>query len=281
MGVAGWSLYQQLLWGCSSPEASRARISQIRSDTVDADIDGIKLTVVYDNYPYKEGLHIDWGFSCLVEGLDETILFDTGRFDDQFMANMDRLHIDPHRIDRLVISHDHPDHIGGTMKFLASRPDIDVAVVNSFRSGFKKAVQKRGASITAIDQPRVLTANTISTGEMKDFIRNEHALLIRTNLGLIILTGCAHPGVVEIVERAQTITAQEVLLVIGGFHLLADTEPDIRTIASRLKALGVDYVAPTHCSGGETRQIFATEFGRKYLDCGVGRTITARDLRLV
>ena len=113
---------------------------------------------------------------------------------------------------------------------------------------------------------------------MKSFIRNEQSLVILTDHGSIVLTGCAHPGVVEIVERAKSVTKQTVLLVAGGFHLLADYGSSLEKIASRLKALGVQYVAPTHCSGEEARSVMAKVFGDKFLEGGVGRVIFAKDL---
>jgi len=278
MGASAGAFTQTFLSGCSDQEPRQDIIAHVMKKTENTDIENIKLTVIYDNFPYKEELRADWGFSCLVEGLDKTILFDAGRWDDTFMSNMSKLMIDPQQIDELVISHDYPDHVGGVMKFLETRPEINVTLVKSFRSGFKKAVRKHGAGITEIDEPSMITKNSISTGEMKDFIRNEQSLVILTNKGSIILTGCSHPGVVEIVERAKMITNKEVLLVAGGFHLFADYGSSLRKIASRLKELGVRYVVPTHCSGEEARGIFATVYGDRFLDGGVGRIITANDL---
>ena len=117
-------------------------------------LDNIRLTVVYDNVPYRKGMRTDWGFACLVEGLDKTILFDTGRYDNQFLSNLSKLQIDSHQIDELVISHDHPDHVGGTLELVKINNSINVTLAKSFPSGFKKAVEKVGASITEIEQPQ-------------------------------------------------------------------------------------------------------------------------------
>jgi len=277
LSMATCTIYPSFLSGCSDQELDQSIAAHISKNTSYADIGNLKLTVLYDNIPYKKRLRTDWGFSCLVEGLDKTILFDAGRFDNIFMSNISKFQIDPHQIDNLFISHDHPDHIGGVMKFLEVRPKINVALVKSFRSGFKKAVRKRGADITEIDRPSIVTNNCFSVGEMKSFVKNEHALVIRTDKGSIILTGCAHPGIVEIVKRTKKITNDEVLLVMGGFHLLMDDGSSIRKKATRLKEIGVQYVAPTHCSGEEAQQIFAKLFGDRYLDSGLGRIITAND----
>lgn len=95
---------------------------------------------------------------------------------------------------------------------------------------------------------------------------------------MIVITGCAHPGIVEITERAKSIFNKEILLVLGGFHLQAAPVENIKNIASRLRELGVKYVAPVHCSGPYAREVFSKTSGIKYLDCGVGKIITARDL---
>jgi 7,8-dihydropterin-6-yl-methyl-4-(beta-D-ribofuranosyl)aminobenzene 5'-phosphate synthase len=250
---------------------------RLKEKTEDADIKNIKLTVIYDNVRYEKGLRADWGFSCLVEGLDKTILFDTGRFDDIWISNMSKFGIEPDIVEELVVSHDHPDHVGGVMKFLELRPDINVTLVKSFRSGFKKAVSKLGSEVIEIDQPGIVSKNCLSTGEMKSFVKNEHSLVILTNRGLIILTGCAHPGVIDIVERARKITNKEVLLLAGGFHLLADHESSLRKIAEQINAMGVNYVAPSHCSGGQAMKILAEVYGKRFLNSGLGRIITSKD----
>ena len=277
VGAATCAIYPSFLSGCSDKELDQSIVAHISKKTSYADIGKLKLTVLYDNIPYKKGLRTDWGFSCLVEGIDKPILFDAGRYDDLFLSNLSKLQIDSHQIDNLFISHDHPDHIGGVLKFLEIRPEINLALVKSFRAGFKKAVRKLGADITEIDRPSPVTNNCFSVGEMKSFVKNEHALVILTDKGSIIITGCAHTGIVEIVERTKKITNDEVLLVMGGFHLLMDGGSSIRKKATRLKELGVQYVAPTHCSGEEAQQIFARLYSDRYLDSGLGRIITAND----
>jgi len=279
IGAAAGTSLNIVFSGCSNQEPSRSVIADVMKNAEKADIENIKLTVIYDNMYYKKGLPRDWGFSCLVQGIDKTILFDTGGNDRIFMSNMSKLKINPHQIDELVISHDHWDHTGGAIPFLKTRSNIKVALVKSFRSDFKRTVKKYGSCITEIDQPKMITKNCITTGEMKNFVKNEHSLVILTNKGSIIITGCAHPGVVEIVERVKKITSDEVLLVMGGFHLLNNVNQKIQKIVQQLKELGVSYIAPSHCSGGEKQyEIFSELYGSKLINSGIGRIITANDL---
>jgi 7,8-dihydropterin-6-yl-methyl-4-(beta-D-ribofuranosyl)aminobenzene 5'-phosphate synthase len=123
-----------------------------------------------------------------VEELDKTIIFDAGRYDDIFLSNLSKLNVDLNRIDELFLSHDHPDHIGGVMKVLDARPDIDVSLVESFPWGFKKAVSKRGGHVSETDHPCTVSRNCFSTGEMTSAVKNERALKIPTDQGAIILT---------------------------------------------------------------------------------------------
>jgi 7,8-dihydropterin-6-yl-methyl-4-(beta-D-ribofuranosyl)aminobenzene 5'-phosphate synthase len=278
MGLGLGTCIPAMLCGCSDQEVSQKSIANLMKGSQIADAGKLKLTVLYDNVSHAEGLHADWGFACLVEGLDKTILFDTGRYANILMSNMETLGIDPRSVDEVVLSHDHPDHIGGTIKLIESRPEVKITLVKSFGSGFKNALKKYGARICEVDSPHRVTNSVLTTGEMKDFVRNEHSLIILTSMGSVVLTGCAHPGVVDIVQRAKLISRQEVLLVAGGFHLLRDYGSSLRHIVQQLKDLGVRHVAPSHCTGSEAGALFAAVFGKGFIDSGVGRIIRAADL---
>src|SRR4030043_1807559 len=84
----------------------------------------IRFTVLYDNYLYKEGTKADWGFSCLIEGTEKTILFDTGTQPQTLMHNVEVLGVDLKKVDQVVISHDHGDHTGGPHAALEVKPNL-------------------------------------------------------------------------------------------------------------------------------------------------------------
>jgi 7,8-dihydropterin-6-yl-methyl-4-(beta-D-ribofuranosyl)aminobenzene 5'-phosphate synthase len=99
-------------------------------------------------------------------------------------------------------------------------------------------------------------------------------LALKTPEGLVLITGCAHPGIVSIVEKAREISGEDtVCLVVGGFHLGGEPPSRIKSIARELRLLSVQKVAPCHCSGDGTRRLFKEEYGVDCIECGVGRVI--------
>lgn len=103
-------------------------------------------------------------------------------------------------------------------------------------------------------------------------------ILFDTDGGLIVICGCAHPGIVEMVSRAKSVSAKEILLVMGGFHLQDYTPPAIQKIIAAFKTLGVGFVAPSHCTGIPARRLFQEQYGANFIESGVGKVIWGKDL---
>jgi 7,8-dihydropterin-6-yl-methyl-4-(beta-D-ribofuranosyl)aminobenzene 5'-phosphate synthase len=108
------------------------------------------LTVLYDNYPFRPGLRTAWGFSCLVELGEEVILFDTGESARILLSNMRALVIGPGRIQKVVLSHIHGDHVGGLLGFLEENSAVTVYLPASFPEGFKYRVRRCGARVVEV-----------------------------------------------------------------------------------------------------------------------------------
>ena len=237
----------------------------------------ITLTILYDNYKYEEGFKNNWGFSCLIEGAGPTILFDTGSKDGILMHNFKAAGKDPHDVDMIILSHNHSDHTGGITELLEAQTGIDVYVPQSFPDEFKKGIEVQGANLVLVSDAKKIRDNVWSTGEMGSEII-EQSLVIQTPRGLIIITGCAHPGIENIVAKTVEIKDEKILLVMGGFHLLRTGTDAVELIARDFKDKHIQYAAPTHCSGDETIKVFQEVFGEQYLKLGTGKVIQTAEL---
>ena len=103
----------------------------------------------------------------------------------------------------------------------------------------------------------------------------EQSLILTTTKGLVVITGCAHPGVVNIVQKAKEVRVDKlVYLVMGGFHMTGAATPQIESVIEGFRELGVKKVAPCHCSGDETRKMFRQEYVEDYINSGSGKIIT-------
>ncbi len=237
----------------------------------------LKLTIVFDNYPYVEELDTGWGFSCLVESDGQTLLFDTGEEGSMLMKNLRALAIDPTDIEHVFLSHDHSDHTGGLAEFLDANSKAGVITHREFPREIKEIVKARGAKLLELNDSVEIFPGAVTTGMMGESIP-EHALILKTSRGAIVITGCAHPGILGIIEKAKSLCGMEILLALGGFHLKSEPESCVESIVDDIERSGVRYIAPTHCTGDHTIRLFRERFGERCLRLGSGRVITIDDL---
>jgi 7,8-dihydropterin-6-yl-methyl-4-(beta-D-ribofuranosyl)aminobenzene 5'-phosphate synthase len=242
------------------------------------DTKNLSITVIYDNNPYRQGLMTGWGFSCLIRGTGKTVLFDTGEDGEILLANMKKLGVDPGEIDIVVLSHVHSDHIGGLERFLAMNSAVTVYLPRSFPVQVKDYLKSVGIKTREVHDFTMICENVYSTGELGTGIK-EQSLLVQTGHGIIVITGCAHPGIVDIlIAGKKLLHADEVLLTMGGFHLLGNSPEKLIKIATTFKQLGVRHVGPCHCSGDLARQIFAEAYREYFIQVGVGKEISCGEL---
>jgi len=232
------------------------------------------IITVYDNYLVDPDLTTGWGFGCVVRTPEADILFDTGGDSSVLLSNMDKMGIQPEDIEIVVISHIHGDHVGGLGGFLERNGDVRVVIPASFPDEIRERIRASGAECEEARGPMQICDHVYSSGEMGTSIK-EQSLVVCTGQGVVVVTGCAHPGVVNIARQAkQMLPQEEIYLVMGGFHLSGASEPQLRSIIAAFREMGIRQVAPSHCSGDLCRQLFALEYGGDYVEGGLGKTIT-------
>lgn len=231
-----------------------------------------RITVIFNNIPCAPELQTSWGFSCLVQGFGQTILFDTGGDGDILLANMKHLGVDPGVVDAVVLSHIHADHTGGLEAFLRQNANVTVYLLCSFPHTFQQQIKHLGANVVEINGPMRLFDKVHSTGEMGNGIK-EQALILNTSKGLVVITGCAHPGIENIVRKARQYLKKDIYLIMGGFHLTGAGSSEIRKRIQNLRALDIEKVAPSHCTGGAAIDRFREVWGDDFLPGGCGAII--------
>ena len=209
----------------------------------------MKITLIYDNKVWKEGFRADWGFSCLIEAYGKKILFDTGANGTILLDNMKTLNIEPTMVDDIFISHAHWDHTGGLPDFLKINP-AKVYIPSSCRKpyGAKEVIK--------IKEPLKIDENIFSTGELMGI---EQSLVVKTEKGLVVIVGCSHPGVKNILKAASQFG--EIYALIGGLHGFSDFD--------LLRDL--EFICPTHCT--QFKSEIKSLYPEKYVKGGVGKVI--------
>lgn len=230
----------------------------------------ITLTTVYDNKSLYDNLKAAWGFACVLECPDETILFDTGGDGDVLMHNLHALEFDPDQFAKVIISHMDWDHINGLSVVLERNPNIDVYLIHSAKKKTVLDIKEKCRNVIFVDKPQQISTYIYSLGEMEG-IRNEQSIALKTSDGIVVITGCAHPGIVNIIEKAASQFPDKPLyLAIGGFHLKSCSKKEVKKIIERMSYLGVQNVSPTHCTGEAAIQQFEEFYGTNYVQGGVG-----------
>ena len=236
-----------------------------------------RLTILFDNNPYDYRLKSSWGFSCLIELERKTILFDTGGDGEILLYNMRVLNKDPKTIDMIVLSHIHGDHTGGIWSILREKPALKVYIPESFPQEFEQRLENFRARIVRVMSSSLqILPGVWSTGEIGHGIK-EQSLIIDTSKGMILVTGCAHPGIVNIIKKAKTTAKKNIYMVVGGWHLSSAGERNIRGIIDAFLRMGIQKVAPCHCTGDLAIAMFKSSYGRDFIQAGVGKVIHAEE----
>ena len=274
----------------------------------------IKLTTLSENTAGRVGLLAEWGLSVLVEVDNYKVLLDTG-LDISAAYNAAILGIDLSAVDRIVISHGHRDHTGGLHHVLnAMRKKIEVIAhpdiwAAKYSRTFSKqeqyagipfareALENWGASFRLTKEPVWITDNIVTTGEIPmlteyekidselfvkesgelrpDPLKDDLALIIKTEMGLIVVLGCGHRGMINTLHHARKITGvEQIHMVVGGTHLIQASREQMDLTIAELKRLGIQRIGVSHCTGLPAAAILFQEFGDNFFFNNTGRVIT-------
>ena len=266
-----------------------------------------KITVLYDAFGKDAQMKKDWGYAALVEIGGKRILFDTGDDPAIFAQNIEAKKVDIRQLDFVVLSHRHADHMGGLTYILKMNPAVKIYAPkepfgiygSDLPSKFYRKADSLpsamryfdgtppetmkfgsafpGANIHLIDKTTevlpgitliALISETPGTKELKEL-----SLAISTPEGLVLIVGCAHPGIENILAEAVKINPY-IHLVAGGLHLVVAQDPVIEKVtAALMNTYKVDLIAPGHCTGEPTFVAMQKAFGERYIYAGVGSVI--------
>lgn len=264
--------------------------------------------MLYDAFGRDPALQKDWGYAAFVEVRGKRMLFDTGNNAEVLAKNAAAKRIDLASLDFVVMSHRHGDHMGGMTYLLRANPkvriyapkegfgvygadlpsafyrkDESLPAEQRYYDGKPPDVMRFGsawpqANITLVDKPTMIEPGIHLISLVSDkpgtLELRELSLAIETPDGMVIVVGCAHTGIDNIVKAAKAIQPK-VQFVGGGFHLVVAKDPDIEAIITMLRdTYKVAYVAPGHCTGEPTFAALRKAFGERYLYAGLGSTIT-------
>jgi 7,8-dihydropterin-6-yl-methyl-4-(beta-D-ribofuranosyl)aminobenzene 5'-phosphate synthase len=242
------------------------------------------------------------------------VLLDAGHTNVAVPHNLPLLEIEPKRVDEVVISHGHRDHTGSILEFLRERggrtpvvvhPDAFVERWRLLPDGGREgpwqedaaAWQQAGAEMVYVEGPQQLANGCLVTGTIPrrtgfervsdrlfysdggelvpDGIKDDQAIVVNVKgKGLVVITGCAHSGIVNTVLYAQEVSGVEnVHAVVGGFHLCDASEETMQLSIEALKNVGPRLIMPAHCSGLEAVRRFAAEMPEEFAASAVGTTL--------
>ena len=288
-----------LLAGCASPASP--------STSGSPDPAKAQITVLYDAFGRDPTLQKDWGYAAFVEVGGKRILFDTGNNAEVLAKNAAAKSVDLARLDFVVMSHRHGDHMGGMSYLLSVNPkvriyapkegfgvygadlpsafyrkDESLPAEQRYYDGKPPEVMRFGsawpqANIVLVDKPTVIAPGIHLISLVSDkpgtLELRELSLAMETPDGMVIVVGCSHTGIDNIVKAATAIQPK-IQFVIGGFHLVVAKDPDIEAIIATLRdTYKVAYVAPGHCTGEPTFTALRKAFGERCLYAGLGSTI--------
>lgn len=275
----------------------------------------VKITSIAENTSLSE-LPAEHGLSLHIQiGNGPTILFDTGQ-GGLFASNAESLGLNLADVDIAVLSHGHYDHGGGLGTFLSLNRKAKVFVHrNAFQAhyslresgltyiGIDPSLQNESRICPCTDRENIIDGISLFAGVSGKFLKplgnrllfgpsrtdpddfsHEQNLLIRDGANLILVAGCAHCGILNIMAKVVEITGESPTHVFAGMHLVKSglSEPQeaefIGILAASLKEYSSTMFYTMHCTGTEQYRMLKSLMGKQidYLSCGESVVVQTR-----
>ncbi len=232
-------------------------------------LESVEITVLIDNNP-DGSLRSPWGISLHVTAGNLSLLFDAGPDPGALKENCERLSVNLTDLDTAVISHEHGDHVNGLGYVAEMNENLTVYVPKNMSEPCKNWIGELGLSIVEVQDTCVISTGIAIVGELYGPPYEQALALNVRNLGLVVLVGCSHPGVEELVAKAVEDLGCEPYAVIGGFHLGGASSEVVADIAEALVEMGLKEIYPMHCSGEGIRTLLRQDYPDIYGDGKVG-----------
>lgn len=231
-------------------------------------VESLKLTVLCDNYPNGD-LTAEWGVSFLLETSNATLLFDTGQSYTGLRDNSIALNKDLSKVDFVVISHEHWDHIGGLSYIEEINPGVTVYVPEHMDSQTFNTINQSNLNAVKIGETTIIQSGIAIIGELNGPPYEQGLIVNVKDVGLIGIMGCSHPGVNYLMEKGVDDLGGHPYMVIGGFHMGGASEELIQDTIESLLELGIEKIYPIHCTGDLFREYmvdhYILNYGRGYV----------------
>jgi len=242
---------------------------------MDQTVKKIKITTLVEDTCPKRPFFGEHGLSLLIETESKKILFDTGFSGQILIHNLNCLNIDLNQIDAFVLSHNHNDHGGGLSHITNFIKDKPMYCASNFHKGEiteSRKISQEIKNIKYATKPKEIIPGVWISKEKDSFnspkpTKEINLIVNLKNKGLVIIVGCSHHGLDNLIQDAQKLFNNKIPLyaLIGGLHLKDNSTEEINKMLDKIQKYNFKIIAPNHCTGFNALKIITERFPNETL----------------